>query len=365
MADLSLLVGLALGAAALLAGSRARTAARDAAREKQGRIEAANELAAVKAEHAKALAHMRGLEKIFEERKKAFPWLCQAIADFHALEAEQDAKWLASKKHPAVQASKVVAEHSAKRRKAERLARWAVYRVAYYEKLFPWLADFFGDDVPDNAVQASETAEPSDDPVRLWLTEAEYKNLSTAEKNQMALDRWKQRKTRRSNWEIGRAYERFIGYTYETSGYDVTFTGAVQGFNDMGRDLIIRRGQECRIIQCKYWSQDKTIHEKHIFQLFGSALEYAFRLGIPLRQMTAVLHTSTKISDVAKEAAKALHVEWHENVGISDYPEIKCNIRGNSKIYHLPKQDTTHRLVPHACWLRLRAALPFPCAAEP
>ena len=158
-------------------------------------------------------------------------------------------------------ASKLVAEHAVKRREAQREARLNHYRVAYYEKLFPWLADFIGDDVPDEAVQVNETAEPTDDPVRLWLTEAEYKNLSTAEKNQMALDRWK-RKTRRSNWEIGRNYERFIGYTYETLGYDVTFTGAIQGFEDMGRDLIARRGSELRVIQCKYWAQEKT---KNIF----------------------------------------------------------------------------------------------------
>ena len=312
MADLDFIIGLAVIAGALFAASRAYNASREAAREKQGRItaerdlsetrkehaehiatlasqrtqeitalmeqytdqitalktaqtyqitalktEQTEQLAAVKAQYDKALDHMRGLEKIFEERKIAFPWLCEAIADFNALEAEQDAEWLAHKKHPAVAAAKVVAEHAARRREAQREARLNHYRVAYYEKLFPWLAEFVGDDVPDDAVQASETAEQSDDPVRLWLTEAEYKNLSTVEKNQMALDRWK-RKTRRSNWEIGRAYERFIGYTYETLGYDVTFTGAIQGFEDMGRDLIARRGSELRVIQCKYWAQEKN-----------------------------------------------------------------------------------------------------------
>jgi hypothetical protein len=62
------------------------------------------------------------------------------------------------------------------------------------------------------------------------------------------------------------------------------------------------------------------IHEKHIFQLFGSALEYAFRLGkleglhqfslfvghIATTGVRSVLYTSTTISDVAKEAAKKL-----------------------------------------------------------
>ena len=356
--DVSWILVIALGISILIAYSR----------EKQNQIKAegdfrqkdaelsearkshANQLAAVELQYNKVLDHMRGLEKIVDERKIQFPWLASAIADFHALEAERDAQWLETKKHPATKAAAEVRDHGSKRRDAERTARRIRYRVEYYEKLFPWLSDYIGDDVPDDAVQVSETAEPSDDPVKIWLTDAEYKNLSTTEKNQMALDRWKQKK--RSNWEIGRDYERFIGYNYKSLGYDVLFTGAVQGFEDMGRDLIARRKSELRVIQCKYWSQDKTIHEKHIFQLFGSALEYAFRLGAfdDLKQLsffggpikatgaTAVLYTSTKISDVAKEAARKLNVECHEHIGISDYPLIKCNIsmRDGEKIYHLP-----------------------------
>jgi len=225
------------------------------------------------------------------------------------------------------------------------------YRVEYYEHLFPWLVDYVGDDVPDFAVEATGSGDDaSDDPVKSWLPLGEYERLSTVERNQMALDRWRTSRRRKSNWEVGRDYERFIGYTYETLGYDVAFTGALEGFEDMGRDLIARRGSELRVIQCKYWRQEKTIHEKHVFQLFGSALEYAFRLGAfdNLKQLalfggeikttgaTAVLYTSAKISNVAKEAAKKLNVEFHEGVGISDYPLVKCNIRGGEKIYHLP-----------------------------
>lgn len=346
----------------------ARSNSRDAANEKANRIKAQNEsrqkdselsevrqahtkqLTAVELQYKKLLEHMRGLDRIFSERKIQFPWLATAIADFNALEAERDAKMLESKKHPAVRAAAEVREHGSKRREAERLARQMRYRAEYYEKLFPWLADYVGDDVPDFAVEVGGTTETSDDPVRIWLTEAEYKNLSTIEKNQMALERWKTKK--RSNWEIGREYERFIGYNYESLGYDVIFTGAIHGFEDMGRDLIARRGSELRVIQCKYWSREKTIHEKHIFQLFGSTLEYAFRLGTfdDLEQLSmfgghiettgamAVLYTSTKISDVAKDAAKKLRVECNENIGISDYPLVKCNIslRDGEKIYHLP-----------------------------
>ena len=224
------------------------------------------------------------------------------------------------------------------------------YRVQYYEKLVPGLADLVGDDVPDDAVDLSgQRPEPTDDPARVWLTDAEYQRLSTTEKTQIALDCWSKRN--KSNWEIGREYERFIGYTYESLGYDVAFTGAVEGFQDIGRDVIAIRGPELRIIQCKYWSQTKTIHEKHIFQLFGSTLEYAIKHGaldtleqlslfdgpINITGVKPVLYTSTTVSDVAKEVAKKLNVECNENVGMSDYPLVKCNIaRNGQKVYHLP-----------------------------
>ena len=360
---------IALAVALLIAILSARSNSQRANREKADRINAQGEvrqkndelsklrqthtrtLAAVELQYKKLLDHMRGLDKIFDERKIQFPWLASAIADLHALEAERDARILETKKHAAVKAASEVREHGSKRREAERQFRLMRYRVDYYEKLFPWIMEYIGNDVPDEAVDLSGSkAEPTDDPVKRWLNDAEYQKLSTTQKNQLALDRWKS--SRKSLWEIGRDYERFIGYNYETLGYDVTFTGAIHGFEDMGRDLIARRGPELRVIQCKYWSQDKTIHEKHIFQLFGSTLEYAFRLGQfdDLKQLSffggsikttgarAVLYTSANISDVAKEAAKKLEVECNEKVGMSDYPLVKCNIsmRDGAKIYHLP-----------------------------
>ncbi len=245
----------------------------------------------------------------------------------------------------------MVREHSRKRRDAEFQLRLFRYRIEYYEKLFPWITEYVGDDVPDTAVDLSGApAEVTDDPVKKWLNDAEYGSLSVTQRNQLALDRWRQ--TKKTSWQIGRDYERFIGYNYETLGYDVAFTGAIDGLQDMGRDVIARRGSDLRVIQCKYWSQSKTIHEKHIFQLFGSALEYAFRLGslesldqlslfggsIRTTGVKAVLYTSTKVSDIAKEVARKLQVECNESIGISDYPLVKCNIatRTGERIYHLP-----------------------------
>ena len=294
---------------------------------------------------------VEGLTKIIQQRKVQFPWLASAFADLHSLEAERAAGYLENKKHPAKKAAEEVREHGRKRREAEREFRILRYRLEYYEKLFPWIEDYVGDDVPDSVVDVSrEALTTDDDPAANWLTKAEYEKLPTGSKYQRALDNWNKRK--KTHWEIGRDYERYVGYLYETMGYDVQFTGAIEGYEDMGRDVIARRGSEMVVIQCKYWSSHKEIREKHIFQLFGSTLEYAFRFGelddldqaslftnpVQTIAVKPVLYTSTKLSAVAKSAAQKLGVQYHEMAKISEYPAVKCNVsyRDGEKIYHLP-----------------------------
>src|ERR1039458_1720699 len=72
---------------------------------------------------------------------------------------------LETKKHPAVKAASEVREHGSKRRDAERQLRMMRYRADYYEKLFPWIMEYVGDDVPDEAVDLSRShAVLTDDP---------------------------------------------------------------------------------------------------------------------------------------------------------------------------------------------------------
>ena len=40
----------------------------------------------------------------------------------------------------------------------------------------------------------------------------------------------------------------------------------------MGRDLIVSKEKKLFVIQCKRWAAEKTIHEKHIFQLYGTTI---------------------------------------------------------------------------------------------
>ncbi len=134
-------------------------------------------------ELARLMERLQGQAKVLEQRKIQFPWLATAIADFHALEGERDAKILETKKHPAIRAAEEVREHSRRRREAELNFRLLRYRAEYYEKLFPWIIEFIGDDVPDSSVDISgPQAEPTDDPVKAWLNDAEYRNLSVTEK---------------------------------------------------------------------------------------------------------------------------------------------------------------------------------------
>jgi hypothetical protein len=37
-------------------------------------------------------------------------------------------------------------------------------------------------------------------------------------------------------WQIGRDFERYVGYRYESLGYDVEYMGIVKGLEDLGRE---------------------------------------------------------------------------------------------------------------------------------
>ena len=165
--------------------------------------------------------------------------------------------------------------------------------------------------------------------------------MPSVEKNQMALDRfWKRPK---SKWFIGRLYERYVGYLYEKQEYDVEYVGIFKGFEDLGRDLICQKEKDFIVIQCKNWSQFKTIYEKHIFQFFGTVFQY--KDENPDRKVRAIFYTSTELSKLARRFANELGIELKENFKFDkDYPCIKCHTskadtpyasRG-TKIYHLP-----------------------------
>lgn len=281
----------------------------------------------------------RDISSVIGEKSQGFPWLAKAFADYFELQSLKQANYLQYKKHPARVAAETVREIAKERRRVEAELRVAKYLLQYYENLFPWLVDFRGEDLDDlieRKLHGTEQAEDPQtyDPARTWLTEAEYKSLPSAQKYQLALDRyWKKRK---SPWEIGRDYERYIGYLHEKDGSSVYYQGIVEGLADMGRDLIATKGRYVEVVQCKNWSQAKTIHEKHICQLLGTVT--AYKVDHPEAEAKGKFVTSTKLSDRAKRFADILGIEYMENFPLQPYPSIKCNVsrRDGTRIYHLP-----------------------------
>ena len=220
-------------------------------------------------------------------------------------------------------------------------AMQAKYQLEYAIRMFPALEDFLETDFNDlPTTSLDDLTQEAHDVVRNYVSADEYNQLSSAERNQLALDRyWTSHQ--RSNWQVGRDYEMYVGYQYEQKGYSVQYYGALNGLEDLGRDLIGKKDSQIVIVQCKYWSSKKTIHEKHINQLYGTMICYCYENNIPIEDVRGVLVTNIFVSETARKFAKYLGIELAENYPLKQYPCIKCNINkdkdGNiTKIYHLP-----------------------------
>ena len=297
-------------------------------------------------------------EKIYKEKILAIPWLAEMYAKVKKDIVEVMAEAQLNKNRPSINANVAIKEMKQDFYKACKAQKEAEYLVLYYRSLAPDLEDIAEGENPPEAVGNIPEVDPakieSDD--QSWLSPEEYQKLSPRERAILSFERYKDKKKRRSKREIGRDYERFIGYEYETKGFNVIYQGIIKGFEDLGRDLICEKrnnkGQvkEAVIVQCKYWSSKKLIHEKHINQLFGTMVEFAARIHekeksfysfwdtIQCYNIKSVLITSTQLSPEAKKFAEILNVGYEEKYEIGEYPMIKCNVNQTTqeKIYHLP-----------------------------
>ncbi len=305
-------------------------------KETQGVFDKAFE--ALKKEKIKIEEDKSAVMQLAKERQMGFPWLAKAYDEYFELQDKSMVNFLKYKEHPALKASEIVDEYSKMRRAAEKKERQARHIINLYESVAPFLIDFREEteiDENEEGVFYDWDEDEKQDPAINYLTKDEYRKLSSAEKNQLALDRFLERG--KSNRLIGRLYERYIGYLYEEKGFDVQYIGAIKGVEDLGRDLLCRKGREVIIIQCKNWSQFKTIFEKHIFQFFGTV--YEFQHENPSLKVKAIFVTTTSLSELARRFAHDFGIQLDENHKFDkNYPCIKCNIgqRSSEKIYHLP-----------------------------
>lgn len=283
------------------------------------------------------------LEKLLKSEKEAFPHLAGMIADYLTYDIEILAKQLdwgsnVQRMHKVASIRQIRAD--AKARIEE--ARVAYYQLEYLRQMFPGI-----DDVLDISCDELKTLQGNGnnllsehDATKDYLSKEEWNSLSVSERNQLALDRYVA-SHQKSKWQIGRDYELYVGYVYSKQGFRVDYFGSYNKLEDLGRDLIVTRGDETAIVQCKYWSQEKLIHEKHIAQLYGTTISYCCENDLPLGGVSSVLVTNIELSDTAKKMADYLNVKYKENFALKDFPRIKCNIGhdedGNvTHIYHLP-----------------------------
>ena len=272
----------------------------------------------------------------------AFPYMAAIISDFDTRNLDilaRSLEWGSDKKR----LTKVKAIREIRKDAMTLIEQYKIaqYQLEYAIQMFPALEDFLDTDYRDlPPVIASDISSAPHDGVRDYLSKDEYNSLSSVERNQLALDRYRE-SHRKTKWQIGRDYELYIGFRYERKGYSVFYSGSIYKIDDLGRDLIAKKGNQILIIQCKYWSAKKLIHEKHINQLYGTMVCYCFENNIPMEKVHGVLVTNITVSDTARKFAKYLGIELAENVPLGEYPCIKCNINysaeyGTTKIYHLP-----------------------------
>ncbi len=276
------------------------------------------------------------LTKLTSENTVGYPWLAELYADISYIEENKLANYLKDKQRPALKASEQIQNIAKEKRDLTIKLKIYENQLKYYETVFPWLEEFKEVD----PIEAYETINNtySDDEysrVKNYLSPEEYSKLSNAEKYQLALERYKNN-PKKTAWQIGIDYERYIGYIYERKGYKVIYNGALEGLEDMGRDIIAENNNEILIIQCKYWKKEKTIHEKHIFQLYGTVILKKLETN---KTVKGIFITSAKLSKIATIIANDLKIEIKEEIPFNkDYPCIKCNInrKTGEKIYHLP-----------------------------
>ena len=298
-------------------------------------------------------------EQFLATKIKDFPVLAQVIADYEASRCDPVIDSLLYRKPSAYASAKIVKDIREEKRALIAKNKAYAWELAYIRQLLPWISE-----IEEEPIEAQNkvfnTEYNKKDAAGYWLTPEEYRQLPPIERNQRALDSYKKR--HKSNAEIGRDYERYIGYLYEKEGYTVTYYGIERGLEDLGRDLICTRENEVHVVQCKCWSnlKKKVIREKHLNQLYGTFVAYkiARSMGITIEELSniseaqvkrisqgrldlyrisPVFYSTVPFSPTALAFAKLLNIECLQKP-LGDYPMIKCNIsaRTGERIYHLP-----------------------------
>lgn len=273
------------------------------------------------------------------------PSLIRWADNLKILEDEAIVKQLTHKVRPAFKSAEEVKIAKAQARQYKKEVEVARNRVDLYESLAPWLIDYTElslEEILDSLKEENErmnTEGENQDPIAFYLSKSDWNKLTASERNQLALDRYSDKYRKKTPWQIGIEYERYVGYVFEQDGYNVKYQGVTQGKEDLGIDLICTKGNQTLIIQCKRFSRAKgtPVRENVVAQTYGTTQLYRMQQNDKY-EVTPVIVTSYELSEEALKFAKYLNVKIVSNFEYKDYPMIKCNISNvtNEKIYHLP-----------------------------
>ena len=273
--------------------------------------------------------------------KKARAWFGALYAETQSLLDDYRSNLLRYKKRPSLKGAEQVREVKKEKRELNKKLKIIEYQLKTYEQYFPIIEDFKDYILEDDTFliksDGSVSQDEDYDPVQKFLKPEEFKKLPIDRKNQLALDRYLNKT--HTKLEIGRFYERYIGYLYEEEDWVVKFFGIIEGFDDLGRDLICKKGNEIHIVQTKNWSKYKIIREKYLYQHFATTIHYQLQEKISKKvKVKPIFYATIDFSDMAKKVSKALNIQIKTEKLKKDYPMIKCNINPSTKekIYHLP-----------------------------
>lgn len=299
-------------------------------------------------ENKRILQTLAQKEKLFLEinnlNDKSVKKISSLFADYSLLQYDLSAKMLIGKIRPARKEAKRINELKKQTKSYIEQYKLMVYKYEYLLNIFPELNDYVEDIESIKELDKYtdlENLTEEFDYVKKYISKIEYSSLNEIQRNQLALDNYV--KGKKTNWQIGRDYELFCGQYYQRKGWEVSYFGMEKKLNDLGRDLIAKKGSEIHIIQCKYWSKEKLIHEKHILQLFATTYILEISKSDLFHNFKPVFMTNIELSETAEKFAKMLKVEIIK-MDLREFPRIKCNVNGDNKIYHLPfdqKYDVT------------------------
>lgn len=284
--------------------------------------------------------------------KNPFRYSASLCADMKVFIYATTEKYLIKKDHPALKAADNIKELRKLTRGYISMYEEMLYKYEFLIKTFPELEKYIDDDEALVSLENYDTFtsfQDDRDRVSDYLSLDEWNKLTTDERNQLALNRYKTRK--KSNWIIGIEYEMYVEYVLRSKGFTTIPFGSLNGVEDLGRDIIAKKVDKTTgllkwyIIQCKNWSinKEKEIHENVVCQTFGTSIEYELNNNLTHDRVVPIIATTVPFSEMAvKFASKLGVVQW--NVPKGEFPMIKCNIGKNGeRIYHLPFDQQYYR----------------------